>query len=77
MTYDEALAEARKTGVGKCSDAAAMAAFCEAPLPILAGAVSPRLVWEGAMARGMKLTDLARRAGDGSTFISDLQWEGR
>jgi hypothetical protein len=47
-------------GAGRASDAQLMAAFCEHDLPVLMGAFSPRLVWEGAQARGMTTLELAR-----------------
>lgn len=57
-TYEEALKEAKKTGLKNCSDHAAMAAWCENILPYVVGALSPRLVWEGAQKSGMSLKDL-------------------
>lgn len=58
MTYEEARKEA-KGSLRTCSDQSAMAAFCEGPLQQIVGAVSPRLVWEGAMRRGLSYKDLA------------------
>lgn len=74
MTYEEALAEARRVGVGVCSDAAAMAAFCAANVQLLCGAVSPRLVWEGAQRRGLSSLELGRLAGSDPKAVADLMW---
>jgi hypothetical protein len=74
MTYDEALAEAKDKGVGACGDAAAMAAFCENTLQLIVGAVAPRLVWEGARAKGMTFRELGHLAGTDVMAVSDLQW---
>lgn len=61
--YAEALIHAHQVGYAHCSEAEAMAGFCE-NLPILVGAVSPRLVWEGAMAYGLQAQDLMKIAHD-------------
>jgi hypothetical protein len=74
MTYKKALNEARKVGVGVCSDQAAMAAFCDSLIQVLCGAVSPRLVWEGAMKRGMTNLELGRLAGTDPSAVADLMW---
>lgn len=73
MTYDEALQEASGR-LRTCSDAAAMAAFCDSPLQILAGAVSPRLVWEGAMRHGMSYKDLAELCHRDPVAVGELMW---
>lgn len=74
MTYQEALAEAARLGVGRCSDAAAMAAFCENTLQLVVGAVAPQLVWQGAQAKGMTFKELGHMAVTDALAISDLQW---
>lgn len=72
--YTAALKRARDKGVGRCDDAAAMAAFCEANLAILVGAVSPQLVWEGAQKKGLTFRELGRLAGTDTRAVDDLQW---
>lgn len=74
MTYEEALSEARKKGVGRCSDAAAMAAFCEANIHILVGAVSPKLMWDGAQRKGMTFLEFGRLVGADPIAASELMW---
>lgn len=71
--YEAALKRAKDKGVGRCDDAAAMAAFCQANLPILVGAVSPQLVWEGAQKKGLTFLELGRLVKD-PMAIDDLQW---
>lgn len=58
--FSRALLAYDATGAGRATDAQLMAAFCKHDLPVLMGAVSPRLVWEGAQARGMTTLELAR-----------------
>jgi len=73
-TYDDALARYGRLGASKADDAALMAAFCKYDLPILVGAVGPRLVWEGAQSKGMSTRDLAGLAHGDVMAVSDLQW---
>jgi len=72
MTYNQALSEA-KGNIGHCSDAAEMAAFCDGPLQTLVGAVSPKLVWEGAQKSGVTTRELAALCRN-ALAVSDLQW---
>lgn len=75
MTYEEALAEARRVGVGRCSDPAAMAAFCDSgALQIAVGAASGQLVWEGAQATGLTFLELGRLCGSDPMAVHNLMW---
>ncbi len=74
MTYQEALKEA-KGNLAHCSDAAAMAAYCDGLIQFLVGAVSPRLIWEGAMRRGMTALALARLAQTDPAATEALMWQ--
>jgi hypothetical protein len=74
MTYTEALAEAKRTGLRRCSDAAAMAAFCDSTLQLIAGAVSGQLVWEGAQRKGLTFQQLAFKAAHVPQEVEQLQW---
>lgn len=53
MTYDEALQEAAAKGSVHCSGPALMAQTLAANAQDWLGAVSPRLMWEGAQRRGL------------------------
>lgn len=58
--YEEALERGRKVGVSRAPAAEAIAMFCESTLQILVGAVSPEMVWTGAIARRMSFLDFGR-----------------
>lgn len=73
-TYAEALEAARIVGTGKADDAGAMAQFCEANIQLLCGAVSPRLVWEGAQRKGLTFLELGRLAAKDPAGVADLMW---
>ncbi len=74
MTYEEALAEARRVGVSRCSDPALMAQFLDANAQTLIGAVSPRLVWEGAQKTGLTTKALAELIRRDNMAAADLMW---
>lgn len=74
LTYDQALATAKQDSICKTNDPAFMAAFCHGPLQIIVGAVSPRLVWQGAQKQGLTTTQLAALAYGDPNAVSDLQW---
>lgn len=73
-TYQEALREARTVGAGHASDPVEMALFCAGPLQLLAGAVAPRLVWEGAQTRGLTTDQLAAMCLRDVGAVAELQW---
>ncbi len=71
-------AKALQRGEGNlrnCDDADLMAHVCEFDLPYLVGAVSGRMVWEGAMKRGLTSLELFALAYEDIMKVSDLQWE--
>jgi hypothetical protein len=74
--YQEALASGRKTGASRCTDAELMAGLLDGNAQILLGAVSPRLMWKGAMAKGLTSQELARLIHDDPQAACDLMWEG-
>ena len=65
---------ARKAGAAHCTDAELMASFCDGTAQLLIGAVSPRLVWEGAMSKGMTTKQLATLMHDDPIAAADLMW---
>lgn len=73
-TYEQALTEAQTAGAVHAGDAQLMAMFCHNNLQTLIGAVSPRLVWEGAQKRGLSMDDLARMCADEPGAVADLMW---
>ncbi len=74
MTYEEALKNSKTAGVAHAADPALMASFCAGALQTLCGAVSPRLVWNGAQARGMSTADLAAMCATNPQEVVGLQW---
>lgn len=72
--FDAAVARARSMGVGRCDDLAAMAAFCADTVQLLAGAVSPSLVWAGARQEGLTFAELAKLAAENPSQVADLMW---
>lgn len=73
-TYATALARGTQQGAGRCDNAAAMALFCEHDIQLLAGAVSPEFVWNGARASGLSLLGLARLCAESPTAVAELMW---
>lgn len=72
--FDVALERCRKVGASRATDDELLAAFCKDNLPHIVGAVSPKLVWEGARKRGMSTKELAAMAATDVIGVSDLQW---
>lgn len=75
VTWEQALAEAKEKGVGRCSDHAAMAAFCDVNITYIVGAVSGQLIWEGAMRKGLSFKELGRLASRDPLACSELMWD--
>ncbi|MET7713702.1 hypothetical protein [Streptomyces sp. NPDC005407] len=74
LTYEQALQEAETKGTAHASDPAVMAQFCDANIQILIGAVSPKLVWEGAQKKGMTFLELGRLCGKDKMAVEALMW---
>ncbi|MFE0207021.1 hypothetical protein [Streptomyces sp. NPDC058985] len=74
-TYEAALAAGREIGARRADNAALMALFCDGPLQTLVGAVSPKLVWEGAQAKNLTTKALGKLCLTDVMAVSDLQWE--
>jgi hypothetical protein len=72
--FDAALERYKKVGAANAADPDLMAAFCKNPLQHIVGAVSSKLVWEGAMKRGMTSQQLAELANRHPLAVADLQW---
>jgi hypothetical protein len=74
LTFEQAL-KASKGNIAHTDDVNLMAAFAKHDLPLIVGAVSPKLVWEGARRRGMTTLQLAELAVNNPMAVSDLQWD--
>lgn len=75
MEYQDVLREAKKLGAANCSDAGVMALFCDTSLQTLVGAVSPKLVFNGAQSLNMSAQELARLANSDPRAVSELMWQ--
>lgn len=72
--FDTALERYGQVGASRAADDELMAAFCKYNLQRIVGAVSPKLVWEGARKKGLSTKELAHLAGTDVMAVSDLQW---
>ena len=72
--YEQTLKAAKKTGASRANDAEVMALFCEGPLQTLCGAVSPKLVWYGAQAKGLSSSELSVLAFNDPMEVAELMW---
>lgn len=69
--YESALARYETVGASKADDADLMAGFCRYDVQLIAGAASPKLVWEGAQSKGLSTRELANLS---PRSIEDLMW---
>lgn len=60
--------------IRNCDDAAAMAGFLEGSAQILLGAVSPKLMWEGAQHCGLTNIQVASLVSKFPAVAADLMW---
>jgi hypothetical protein len=74
QTFEQAL-KASKGNISHAPDHQLMASFAQHDLPLLVGAVSPKLVWEAAQKKGMTTKQLAALAHKNPMAVSDLQFE--
>lgn len=74
QAYAQALASGRKTGASRCTDSEALAMLLEATAQILLGAVSPKLMWQGAMHRGLTQLQVAAMIRDDPEAARNLMW---
>jgi hypothetical protein len=73
MTYEQAL-KAALGNLRNCGDAELMASFLAGNAQILLGAVSPKLIWQGAQAKGMTTQELVTLIHDAPMAAADLMW---
>lgn len=72
--YASALKVCRAKGATHAPNDALMAGLCQDVVQILVGAVSPQLVWEGAMKKGLTAKELLNLCHTDFMAIDDLQW---
>lgn len=73
-TYYDALAAGCKVGAAHATDAQFMAMICDSTAQIMCGAVSPKLIWEGAQSKGMTAKQLAYLMVSDPAAVADLMW---
>jgi hypothetical protein len=71
--YDQALRRA-SGNVAHCDDAALMASFLEGSAQLLLGAVSPKLIWEGAQAQGLTAARVLELIHGNPEAARELMW---
>lgn len=69
--YETTLKAARAIGANRCSDVQAIALYCDGPLQLVAGAVSPKLVFDGSVKSGLTMLQLSRLS---PLEVCDLMW---
>ena len=74
MTWEQALAEAKERSICGAGDPALMAALCDGAAQTLLGAVSPKLIWEGAQKQGLDTAQLTVLIDRDPMAACDLQW---
>lgn len=72
--YAAALKVCRAKGAAHAPTNALMAGLCQDVVQILVGAVSPQLVWEGAMKKGLTAKQLLNLCRTDYMAVDDLQW---
>ncbi|QBJ94453.1 hypothetical protein D0Z67_29225 (plasmid) [Streptomyces seoulensis] len=72
--YAAALKTCRAKGATHAPGDALMAGLCQDVVQILAGAVSPQLVWEGAVKKGLTAKQLLILCHADYAAVDDLQW---
>lgn len=72
--YEDVLKKGLEVGASHASDSELMAMFCDSTIQLLCGAVSPKLVWEGAQNKGMTSLELAEMANNDPSGVAELMW---
>jgi len=72
-TYEEFLKSGKKAGAAHCSETELLAWICSG-LQLTCGAVSPKLVFEGARKKGLTAIDIAKLVHDSPLEIEELMW---
>jgi len=73
MTYEAALKSGHKKGAAHCNDTEMLAWFCSG-LQLTCGAISPKLVFEGAQKKGLTAREVAKLAHNDPMAIEELMW---
>lgn len=74
VSYQQCLADGKRVGAAHCSDVELMALLCDSTIQTLCGAVSPRLVFEGAVKKGLTSIGLSSMAVEDPAAVAELMW---
>ena len=72
--YETTLARAKQVGAAHADNDESIALFCAGPLQTLCGAVSPKLVFEGAVKKGLSYREFGHLASTDPSAVADLMW---
>ena len=72
--YENTLKAAKAVGASRANNEEMLALFCAGPLQTLCGAVSPKLVFQGAQAKNLTYSELASLAATDAMAVADLMW---
>ena len=72
--YENTLKAAKAVGASRANNEEMLALFCAGPLQTLCGAVSPKLVFQGAQTKNLTYSELAALAATDSMAVADLMW---
>jgi hypothetical protein len=73
-TFDEALASARRVGAAHTDTAGQIAGLCSSVLQLTCGALSPKLVYSGAMKQGLSVAQFSQMMSTEPHAVEQLQW---
>lgn len=73
MTYEDVLKSAKRVGASNCNETQLLAWVC-AGLQMSCGAVSPKLVFEGAQKKGLTAKEITKLAHDDPLAVAELMW---
>ena len=72
--YETVLDRAKQVGASNADNDESIALFCDGPLQTLCGAVSQKLVFEGAVKKGLGYREFGHLASTDPSVIADLMW---
>lgn len=72
--YEQTLKNAQSVGASRANNEEMLALFCAGPLQTLCGAVSPKLVFQGAQTKNLTYSELANLAATDAMAVADLMW---
>lgn len=74
MSYEEALDRGRELGAAHADDASLLAMILDTGAQYIMGAVSPKLMWEGAQKKHLTTKEVAALMVNDPQAAEDLMW---